>query len=86
LVSTRTIYQVPRVSAMISSVFIRTVALPRNRANALSGALARGLAGLSTTSPLGSRSNVTALPALRPRWSRTAFGTVTWPLLVMVVI
>jgi len=47
---------------MISSVFIRTVARPRRLVNFVLELPAR-----ITTSPLKSRSNVTALPLRRPR-------------------
>src|SRR6266513_3971190 len=76
---------VPRVSARMSSVLMRSVARPRSFANAVVGRVARVLAGRSTTSPFSNRSKVTELPAFRPRYSRTGLGMVTCPLLVRVV-
>src|SRR5258708_2220702 len=75
----------PRVSASISSVFMRTVARPRSLANLLARGFALGRAARRAMSPLLRRSKVTAAPGLRPRQSRIFLGTLTWPLLVRFV-
>lgn len=70
---------------MISFVFIRKVARPQSLVSTLPDDCARGAAARITTSPLNSRSNVTALPVRSPRYSRIAFGTVMRPFLLTVV-
>jgi hypothetical protein len=65
----------PRVSAISSSVVMANLALPRRRANTLSGG---GCSALIKTRPSSASSK--SDPGLRPRRSRDCLGIVTCPL------
>ncbi|MEA2183793.1 MAG: hypothetical protein QOF69_2978 [Solirubrobacteraceae bacterium] len=68
-----------RISRLISSVLIHTVARPRIRATKV--CLSPGLTRTSRA-PASSRGKSTSLPGVMPNRSRTCWGIVTRPLLV----
>src|SRR3979409_1371931 len=75
----------PRSSAMISSVDMPPRPWwPRGLASLLGcGPVASAFS--ITMLPSAARRNAIWLPGTIPKWSRTGFGIVTWPLLVTVV-